>query len=310
MEFRTLGSTGLKVSAIGLGTWTMGGKWWGEVNDDESIAAIKKALDLGINFFDTADMYGFGRSEKVLAEALGDQRKEIILATKLGIRWNKKGKMKNDLSPQYVHQAVDASLERLQTDVIDLYQIHWPDPNTPLEATMGALNECVQAGKVRHLGVSNFTVELIEEARKFGSVETLQPQLNLFERYTEVQLLPYCFKKNIGVLGYSSLCRGLLSGRFKSGDKFDITVRKRDPLFKGEVFERNLRIIERLKEIAKGYNKTVAQLAIAWVLAHPAISVALCGARRPEQVEENIGGSNWQISTDDLYKMGQILITT
>ncbi|MFQ5754331.1 MAG: aldo/keto reductase [bacterium] len=310
MEYRTLGSTGLRVSVVGLGTWTMGGRWWGPAKDSDSVAAIQKALELGVNFIDTADVYGFGHSEKILGQTLGEQRKHVILATKVGIRWNNKGQLKNDLSREYILTALDESLKRLQTDYIDLYQAHWPDANTPVEETVATLMACVKSGKVRFIGASNLSPEQLAEYRKYGPIETLQPPLNLFERQAEVQLLPICYKENIGVLSYGTLCRGLLTGKFKSEDVFKEMVRKRDPLFNGATFKRNLTIIEKLKTIAQDHNKTVAQLAIAWVLAHPAIAIALCGVRNPAQIAENAGGANWTLTDEELKRIDKIMVQT
>jgi len=310
MEYRTLGSTGLQVSAVALGTWTMGGRWWGPANDDDSIATIQKALDLGINLFDTADVYGLGRSERLLGQALGARRKEVFIATKVGLRWNNKGQIRHDLSRDYILRAVDASLERLQTDYIDLYQAHWPDPEIPVEETVEALLECVRLGRVRYVGASNLSPEQLLEYRRYGPVETLQPPLNLFERHVEVQLLPLCFKENLGVLVYSPLCRGLLTGKFSPNHTFKETVRKRDPLFQGATFRRNVAIVERLREIAAEHGKSVGQLAVAWVLAHSAVSTALCGARRPEQIEENAGAVGWALSDEVLKQVDQIVATT
>lgn len=310
MEYRTLGSTGLKVSVVGLGCWAIGGGWWGPVNDSDSVATIHKAMDLGINFFDTADIYGFGHSEKILARALGERRKEVIVATKVGLRWNSKGQIKNDLSREYILKEVDESLKRLHTDYIDLYQAHWPAPNTPIEETVEALVTCVEAGKVRYIGASNLSPEQLAEYRKYGPIETLQPPLNLFERYAEVQLLPICYKENIGVLSYGTLCRGLLTAKFKPDHIFKDQVRARDPLFQGVTFQRNLAIVDRLKTMAEGNKRTVGQLAVAWVLAHPAISIALCGARHPDQIAESAGGVNWELTDEDLKRISKILATT
>ncbi|MFQ5824434.1 MAG: aldo/keto reductase [bacterium] len=310
MEYRILGSTGLKVSAVSLGTWTMGGRWWGPANDADSILAIQKAVDLGINFFDTADVYGLGHSEKILAQALGDKRKDVIIATKGGLRWNNKGQIKNDLSREYIFKAVDESLKRLQTDYIDLYQAHWPDPNTSVEESVGALVACVNAGKVRFLGASNLSPEQLVEYRKYGPIETLQPPLNLFERQAEVQLLPFCYKENIGVFSYGALCRGLLTGKFKLDQVFKVQVRVRDPLFQGLTFRRNWAIVDKLKTMAKENERTVAQLAVAWVLAHVGVSSALCGARSPDQITESAGGADWVLSPEDLLRIENILVTT
>ncbi|MFQ6116034.1 MAG: aldo/keto reductase [bacterium] len=310
MKFRTLGSTGLKASVVGFGCWTIGGGWWGPTNDSDSIAAIRKAVDLGINFFDTADVYGLGHSEKILAQALKDRRKAVVIATKVGLRWNNKGQIRNDLSREYILRAVDASLKRLQTHYIDLYQAHWPDPRTPIEETVEALVACVEAGKVRHLGASNLSPTQLAEYRKYGLIETLQPPLNLFERQAEVQLLPICHRENIGVLSYGTLYRGLLTGKFKPDHVFKDQVRARDPLFQGRTFRRNLAIVEKLKTIAEENNRTPAQLAVAWVLAHAGLSVALCGARRPDQITESAGGADWVLSDEDLKRIEKILVNT
>jgi aryl-alcohol dehydrogenase-like predicted oxidoreductase len=310
MLYRTLGSTGLEVSAVGLGTWTMGGRWWGPANDEDSIATIRKAIELGVNLFDTADVYGFGHSEKILAEGLGDRRKDVLVATKVGLRWNNKGKVRNDLSRGHILKAVDQSLRRLQTDYIDLYQAHWPDPNTPVEETVETLKECVDVGKVRYLGASNLSRDQLTEFRKFGSIETLQPPLNLFERQAELQLLPECYKENVGVLIYSPLCRGLLTGKFKADHVFKETIRKHDPLFQGETFRRNVAVVSALNKMAHEQNRSTAQLAIAWVLAHSAVSVALCGGRRPEQVIDNAGAADWRLSDEDLKRIEEILVRT
>lgn len=310
MEYRTLGSTGLSVSAIGLGTWTMGGRWWGPANDADSIATIHTALDLGINLVDTADVYGFGRSEKLLGQALTTRRDDVVIASKVGLRWNNRGQIKNDLSREYILGAIDESLRRLRTDYLDLYQVHWPDPHTPVEETVEALTACVEAGKVRYLGASNLSPEQLLEYRKYGRVETLQPPLNLFERQAEVQLLPICLKENIGVLSYSALCRGLLTGKFKPDHVFHEKVRKGHPLFQGATFKRNVAIVDRLREMASDRQKTVGQLAVAWVLAHSAISTALCGARKPQQIEENVSAANCVLTDEELKRIEMILVNT
>jgi len=307
---RLLGHTGCDVSTIGLGTWSMGGRWWGQPDDKQSVRTIQKAVDLGIHFFDTADFYGFGHSEELLAKALGKKRKDVFIATKVGLRWNKKGKIRHDLSREYIAKAVDASLQRLQTDVIDLYQIHWPDVDTPIEETAEALMKCVQSGKVKFLGASNLSLQQLEAYRKLIPLAVLQPPLNLFERNAEVQLLPVCHKENIGVVNYSTLCKGLLTGTFNVNSELKETVRRRDPLFNGKTFERNLRIIQRLKDYAANFERTVTELAIAWVLAHPAVSCALCGARRPEHLDDQIKAANWHLTHVDLQEIEKIVTQT
>ena len=307
---RLLGSTGCDVSAIGLGTWSMGGRWWGKPDDKQSVRTIQKAVDLGIHFFDTADFYGFGHSEELLAKALGKKRQDVFIATKVGLRWNRKGKIRHDLSREYIAQAVDASLQRLQTDVIDLYQIHWPDVGIPIEETAEALLACVQSGKVRFLGASNLSLRQLQAYRKLIPLAVLQPPLNLFERFAEVQLLPACHKENIGVVNYSTLCKGLLSGKFDVNTELKETVRRRDPLFNGRTFARNLKIVQRLNEYAANFDRTVTELAIAWVLAHPAISCALCGARRPEHLDDQVKAADWHLTHTDLQEIEKIVTQT
>ncbi len=309
MKFRTLGSTGLRVSVITLGTWSMGGRWWGKTDDKASLATIRKALELGINFIDTADIYGFGHSESLLGQALQSRRDQAYIATKVGLRWNNKGKVRHDLSPAHIFKALDSSLERLQTDYIDLYQVHWPDPAVPAEETVAALNHCVQSGKVRFLGVSNFSTDLCDTYRQLGPFVTVQPPLNLFERHAEVRILPHAHTQDLGVLAYSPLCRGLLTGRFKVGDSIAESVRKRDPLFQGTSFERNLAVVAKLRGLAGEFEKSPAQLALAWVLNHAAVTTAICGARRPEQVEESVGAADWHLDEPSLKDVDQILST-
>ncbi len=310
MRYKKLGSTGLDVSVIGLGTWAMGGRWWGPTDDETAVAAINQAFSLGINLIDTADIYGFGHSESLLGEVLGSRRKNVILATKVGLRWNNKGKVRHDLSPEHIAMAIDASLKRLKTDYVDIYQVHWPDPEVPIEATAEALLECVESGKVRFLGFSNHAPKLMNEFRKHGQFDVCQPPLNLFERHAEVGVLPYCYKKNVGVLVYSPLCRGLLSGGFKVGQEFNESLRRNDPFFNGKVFERNLAVVAKLKEFAEEHNRTVSQLALAWILAHSGVTTALCGARKPEHFSENVGAADWKLSYAQLEQIEKILITS
>lgn len=310
MKYKTLGATGLDVSVIGLGTWSMGGRWWGATDDQTATAAIEQALDLGINLVDTADVYGFGHSETLLGKALGPRRKNVVLATKVGLRWNNKGKVRHDLSPRHIAAAIDASLERLQTDTVDIYQAHWPDPETPIEATAEALLKCVEAGKVRFLGLSNHSPEQIAAFRGHGRFDVCQPPLNLFERHAEVGVLPYCFRENIGVLAYSPLCRGLLSGKFRPGQEYAESIRRNDPLFNGRALARNVAVVAKLREFAQGHERTVSQLAFAWALAHSGVTTALCGARKPGHFKENALAADWRLSYEQLREIDKILAET
>lgn len=311
MYYKQLGTSDLKVSTICFGCWAIG-KWgWGsDVTDENSIAAIHKALDLGINFFDTADVYGQGYSEKLLAKALANRRDDAIIATKVGNRWNGKGQIWGDLSRDYILKSVDDSLRRLKTDVIDLYQIHRPDENTPIQETMETLLSCVENDKIRYIGLSNQTPEQITEYLHYGKIVSLQPPLSLLYRYAEVQLLPICQENYIGVIPYSPLARGLLTGKFTKPVSFPIDdFRKSYFLFEEKTFTRNLPIIQALKKFAENYGRTVSQLAIAWILAHPAVTSAIVGAKKPSQIEETATAFDWHLSQSDLKTIDRILMT-
>ncbi len=319
MEYNNLGVSSLKVSKIGFGCWAVGGSW-GDTDDKESIATIRKAVDLGINFVDTADIYGFGHSETLLGKALGKKRKDVIIATKVGLAWDDHGCMFRASTKQHITHALDASLKRLNTDYIDLYQIHWPDTNTPFEVTMNVMDSLVKSGKVRYIGVSNFTVKQIRECMKTRAIHSLQPPYNMLMREAEKTLLPYCRRNGVGVIAYGPLAYGLLTGKFNSETTFpDNDWRSgklfSDPgdwqyhinIFQGKQFQRNLRIVEKLKKVAKKYDKTVGQLAIAWVLSNPSVSSALVGAKNVDQLEQNIDGQGWTIEKEDLTRINSIL---
>jgi aryl-alcohol dehydrogenase-like predicted oxidoreductase len=288
----------------------MAGHWWGRPDDAASRATIQKALQLGINFVDTADVYGFGYSETLLATALGSSRHDVVIASKVGLRWNNKGKVRHDLTSRHIARAAEASLQRLKTDYIDIYQIHWPDPDAPLEGTMTALLKLRDAGKVRFIGASNFSPDQIAALQQYGPIHTLQPPLNLFERHAELRLLPYCCREHIAVIAYSPLCRGLLSGKFTADDVFVEAVRKRDPLFNGSSYQRNVRVVAALADIASESGKTVGQLALAWVLSHLGVDVALSGARQPAQIVASAAAAGWQLAPDIVRRIDSVLYST
>lgn len=310
MKRTKLGSTDLDVSRICFGTWQLSGDW-GSLDEQESVAAIQRALELGINFFDTAQGYGFGASEQLLAEALGDdlhsRRDEIVLATKGGLRMEG-DELKRDSSPEWLRQGVEESLGYLGVDHIDLYQVHWPDPDTPLEESAGALEELVREGKIRHVGLSNFEPEEMDRFSRVRPVETLQPPFHLFRRDIERDVLPYCREHDIGVLVYGPLAHGLLSGKFDRDTELpEDDWRASSPLFQGESFERNLEVVEELGRFAQERGHTVAQVAVAWTLARPGVHVAIVGARRPDHIEGTAPAADIELSDDDLERIESVM---
>jgi len=310
MEQRQLGDTDLCLTTIGLGTWAIGGSWefgWGPQDDAESLRAIERALDQGMNWLDTAAAYGLGHSEEVCGQALQGRRDAVIVATKGGLRWDDSGRSFRDSRPASLRQEVEDSLRRLQTDVIDLYQIHWPDPNTPLEESWAALAELVQQGKLRYLGVSNFSVEQIERCHAIYPVASLQPPYSLLRRAVEDELLPFCQQNGIGVLAYSPMESGLLTGRFDITRLASDDWRLREDRFRQPELARNLALVERLRPIAAARGQTVAQLAVAWVLRHPAVTAAIVGARTAAQADAIMRGADWRLSDDELAAVDEAL---
>jgi len=305
-----LGDSEIQVSAIALGTWAMGGavETWGHVDDRESIATIHQALDQGINLIDTAPVYGLGHAEKIVGKAIQGRRREVVLATKCGLLFPRS---KNELPPRCLSRdsilrECDASLRRLRTDVIDLYQCHWPDPDVPFRETMEALTTLLERGKIRAIGVSNFNCAEMAAMREFGPVHALQPPFSMLHLRAAEDLIPYCIEHGISVLPYSPLAKGLLTGKFNADSRFE-DVRARDPEFIGARYRRNLSIVASLQEISARYDKTVAQLAINWVASSPGVTAPIVGAKRPSQVLENIGGIGWSITEDDRTTIDTLL---
>jgi aryl-alcohol dehydrogenase-like predicted oxidoreductase len=310
MKNITLGRTNLEVSPICFGTWQFGGDW-GSLDERDNVAAMQRALELGVNFFDTAQAYGFGASEQLVAKALGGElrsrRDEIVIATKGGLRVEGDGLVR-DSSPNWLRRGVDESLAHLGIDHIDLYQVHWPDPDTPLEETAGALGELVDEGKIGHVGVSNFDVEEMRTFERGRPVESLQPPYHLFRRDIEDDVLPYCREHDIGVLVYGPLAHGLLSGKFdRDTELSEDDWRSSSELFQGENFERNLEVVEALGRFAEERGHTVAQLAVAWTLAQPGVHVAIVGARRPDHIEGTVPAADIELSSDDLERIESIM---
>jgi len=305
MRYVRLGKTELEVSAISFGTWAFGGEW-GAFDKNEAIASIHRALDLGITLFDTAQAYGFGVSERLLGEALGTRRDDVIVATKGGLRMEADRLVRDD-GRDWLRRGVESSLRNLGTDRLDLYQIHWPDPLTPGEETGAALEELVREGKIRHVGVSNYGVKEMEELAAAGRVETLQPPYDLFRHEIEDEILPYAQEHDIGVLVYGPLAHGLLSGHMTSETRFPADDwRSGSPDFHGETFARNLAVVGRLKEVAFDLALSLPELAVAWTLAHPAVQTAIVGAQSPSQLEGTVGAADVRLWPFDLDRIATI----
>jgi aryl-alcohol dehydrogenase-like predicted oxidoreductase len=310
MKYTTLGRSGLQVSRVCFGTWQFGGDW-GSQDERENVAAMQRALELGINFFDTAQAYGFGASEELVARALGNElrsrRDELVIATKGGLRPEGDGLVR-DASPEWLRQGVDESLRHLGVEHIDLYQVHWPDRSTPFAETAGALEELRQAGKIGHVGVSNFSVEEMRAFERGRPVETSQPAYHLFRRDIEADVLPYCREHDVGVLVYGPLAHGLLSGRFDGKTRLPRDDwRASSDVFRGDSYDRNLAVVEALGRFAAERGHTVAQLAVAWTLAQPGVHVAIVGARRPDHIQGTAPAAEIGLSDEDLERIDTIM---
>jgi aryl-alcohol dehydrogenase-like predicted oxidoreductase len=309
MEKIRLGRSGLEVSPIAFGTWQMGGDW-GATDEEAAVAAIQRAADSGINFFDTAQAYGFGASETILAKALkGRPRDQVVIATKGGLRPIAGGGVERDSSPDWIRRGVDSSLKALGTDYIDLYQVHWPDAKVPFEETAGALAELKAAGKIRHVGVSNFDAADMDEFSRTLPVETLQPLYHLFRRDIEESVLPYAKAHDIGVLVYGPLGHGLLSGALTPETRFSPDDwRSKSDVFQGEPYRRNLRVVSALDRFAQlELGTSVSRLAIAWTLANPAVHVAIVGTRNPKHIEDAIAAAELELDPSALRRIEDIV---
>src|SRR5580693_3455387 len=295
-EFVEIPATQLKVSRVALGTWAMGGWMWGGTDERESIATIHAALSQGINLIDTAPAYGFGVSEEIVGAALDGVRAQAVIATKTGIEW-RDGKVYRNATRARILQEVDDSLRRLRTDYIDIYQVHWPDPRVPVEETAEAMRSLYEAGKIRAIGVSNFSVDQMQRFRQVAPLHVLQPPYNLFERAIETDILPYSRANDIATLGYGALCRGLLSGRIQPNTTFDgDDLRRVDPKFQQPRLAQYLQAVRQLDELAnKRFHRRVIHLAVRWMLDQ-GISVALWGGRHPAQVEAALEVAGWSLT--------------
>ncbi|MBT6717555.1 MAG: aldo/keto reductase [Nitrospina sp.] len=312
MEYRKLGD--LEVSVIGYGAWGIGGApFWNTEGDKMSIDSIKKSFDLGINFFDTAPVYGFGHSEELIGKALKPVREKVILATKCGLRWGKKSlsSLRKDASRKSILEEIDQSLNRLNTDWIDLYQVHWPDVETSQQETMETLLEIQEQGKIRHIGVSNYSAAQIKECLQYAKIISLQPEYSLLAREIEKETVPLCIENGMGIVAYSPLSSGVLTGKYDKDTKFkDWRSKGIIGTFTGEGFVENISKVDQLKEIAQQEGKTCGQTAINWVLRQPGLATALVGVKNAAQMKENIKAIGWQPSNENCEKIDKIFAPT
>jgi aryl-alcohol dehydrogenase-like predicted oxidoreductase len=311
MEPVHIPGTSLRLSPVAIGTWAIGGWMWGGTDEAESIGTIRTAFEHGINIVDTAPVYGFGRSEEIVGKAIaeGRLRANVLIATKAGLQWEG-GRVSRNASRARILREVEASLRRLQTDHIDIYQVHWPDPLIEIEETADVMNMLFAQGKIRAIGVSNFSVDQMERFRRVAPLHVLQPPYNLFERGVETDLLPYCRKNKIATLGYGALCRGLLSGRMRSDTAFDgDDLRRSDPKFLEPRFAQYLAAVGKLDRLAQRFGKRVIHLAVRWMLDQ-GITTALWGARHPDQLQPVDEVTGWSLDASTKAEIDRILRET
>ena len=316
MEYQQFGKTDLKVSAIGFGCWEIGGTY-GRIDETQFRRAVQQAIDCGITCFDTAEAYGMGVSEQALARALGSRRREVSIVTKFGVGYDEMPG-RRDSSRGRVMASIEKSLQRLETDHVEVYLVHWPDPSTPLDETVRALDDVVRQGKARYVGVSNFRLAQIETCMRLRPIDVVQYGWNVFDRRMQVEIFPYCAAQQIGVMAYGSLAYGMLSGTFHAGMRFEESdwrsrggmlgnINLFRSLFGPEHFPHNLQAVEDLKRLAAKYDKTLPQFALRWTLSNPVVGTALVGFREPSEVTENLGSLDWAISDADMAEIDAIL---
>jgi aryl-alcohol dehydrogenase-like predicted oxidoreductase len=305
MEQRQFGNTDLVASAVGFGTWEMSTTMYGHIDVDEAAKAVNMAIDRGITLFDTAEVYGPYHSEELLAKALGNRRSEIVLVTKVGFDYDDTPQVVGRNSKKaHIIEHTEGCLRRLDTDYVDLMLIHWPDHDTPIEETMEGLEELKQSGKIRHYGVSNFNIDMMEECEQYGHIAANQVGYNMFDRRMESRVLPWCMANDVGFMAYGTLGFGLLTGAFQPDHQFEEGDWRANgiafdlPLFQREHFNKEVDVANRLAELADGYGKTSAQLAIAWVLDHPGVTTALVGMRNERELEENVAATDWKLTEE------------
>lgn len=307
MQTRQFGKTEMQITAIGLGSWALGGNQWGPQDDQESIATIQRALDLGINWIDTAAIYGLGGSENVVGRAIKGRERPYIF-TKCSLIWDEEMRVTSSLQARSIRREVEESLKRLDIETIDLYQIHWPNPDPEIEEGWNTLAELKREGKVRHIGVSNFNVAQLQRAEEIAPVETLQPPYSLINRQAEHEILPYCQQHNIGTIVYSPMASGLLSGRMtheRVAQLPDGDWRKKNQEFQEPRLTHNLALADLLTTIGKAHDVTAGTVAIAWTLHNPAVTAAIVGARHPYQADEIALAADFRLSEAEYQQIAQ-----
>lgn len=322
MEKRRLGESPLEITPVVFGAWAAGGTMWGGQDEEKAVRAVQASLDQGVNLVDTAPVYGFGRSEEIVGRAIRGRRDDVLVATKCGLRWDStEGEFKfglvdldgttkpihHNLTPPSVREECEASLRRLGVDTIDLYQIHWPDPRTPLEETFAELVRLREEGKVRSLGVSNFSADQLRRALDLGDIVSDQPQFNLIDRGIESEILPWCLEQGVGVLAYSPMARGLLTGKVGPERELPPTDHRSGlPWFRPDYRRKVQEALSRVRPIAEGHGITLANLAVAWVTGEPGITAAIVGARDESQAAENARAMEVVLSEDERTTLREV----
>ena len=297
---RPLGTTGINISPVALGCWPIAGMTSLDVNDRDSLSTLDASLDAGINFLDTAYCYGAtGESERLISQSIAGRRDKVVIATKGGIHWDETGERVVDGRPETLHRQCNESLQRLNTDHVELLYLHAPDPKVPVAESAGALRELLEAGKTRAVGVSNFNVEQLDQFQAVCPITALQPPYNMLHRQIEEDILPWCQRHQVSVIVYWPLMKGLLAGRLPRTHQFqEGDGRQKYPMFQGEEWEKNQDFLDRLRDIATQAGKTVAQVVVNWTIHQPGITAALCGAKRPYQIIETSGSMGWELTAE------------
>lgn len=319
MIYRSTSKLPINISVIGLGCWGLSGpSVWKDSNDSDSIKIVHKALESGVNFFDVAPVYGFGHAEEILGKALKNfPRDKVVIATKCGLIWDEQKRITRCLKPSSIFKEIDESLKRLRTDYVDLYQLHWPDPNTPIEETMDALTELKKVGKIRYIGLSNFSVDTAQ--RLLDHISSMQGLYNMFERNatsyhnialeyrTEKEVLPFCEGNGLAFLPYSPLMQGILTGDISYSEKFT-DVRAANPKLMGNNLKKYIQVVEKLKEMGSKIGKPVNEIAINWLIKHKVITSIIAGATKPEQLEENLKALDWEMDDELFNRVERIVL--